>query len=117
LIRILFRIYVRDVNFSFKLMRREVLQAIHLRSEGSLIDAEMIVKARNHGFIIQQIGLDYFPRVHGTSHLASPSVIFKIFREMVTLYPEMSRRVPRPGGRAIAPAEERRESLSSSTNR
>src|SRR5258705_177160 len=77
LIRILFRIYVRDVNFSFKLMRREVLQAIQLRSEGSLIDAEMIVKARNHGFIIQQIGLDYFPRVHGTSHLASASVIFK----------------------------------------
>ena len=117
LIRILFRIYIRDVNFSFKLMRREVLQAIQLRSEGSLIDAEMIVKARNHGFIIQQIGLDYFPRVHGTSHLASPAVIFKIFREMVTLYPEMTRRVQRPGGQAILPAEDRRDRLSSTANR
>jgi len=97
LIRILFRIYIRDVNFSFKLMRREVLQAIQLRSEGSLIDAELIVKARNRGFIIQQIGLDYFPRVLGTSHLSSPAVILKIFREMITLFPDMRKRVPRVG--------------------
>lgn len=95
LIRVLFNISIRDVNFSFKLMRREVLKAIDLRSEGSLIDAEMVVKARNRGFVIQQIGLDYFPRVHGTSHLSSPKVIFKIMREMVTLYPEMKRRAQR----------------------
>jgi glycosyltransferase involved in cell wall biosynthesis len=95
LIRLLFNIYIRDINFSFKLMRREVLQAIALRSEGSLIDAELIVKARNHGFFIQQIGLDYFPRVHGTSHLSSPAVIFKIFRELIAMFPEMRKRVPR----------------------
>jgi len=95
LIRVLFRISIRDINFSFKLMRREVLQAIALKSEGSLIDAELIVKARNHGFIVQQIGLDYFPRVMGTSHLSSPAVIVKIFREMFKLYPEMRKRVPR----------------------
>ena len=95
LIRILFRIYIRDVNFSFKLIRREVLQAIQLRSDGSLVDAELIVKARNRGFIIQQIGLDYFPRVLGTSHLSSPAVILKIFRELITLYPDMRKRMPR----------------------
>ncbi|HEU4521978.1 MAG TPA: glycosyltransferase family 2 protein [Thermoanaerobaculia bacterium] len=92
MIRILFRISIRDINFSFKLMRREVLEAVQLRSEGSLVDAELIVKARNRGFVVQQIGLDYFPRVHGTSHLSSPAVILKIFREMVSLYPEMKRR-------------------------
>ncbi|MBK5260270.1 MAG: glycosyltransferase family 2 protein [Thermoanaerobaculia bacterium] len=95
LIRVLFRISVRDVNFSFKLMRREVLEAVQLRSEGSLIDAELIVKARNRGFVIQQMGLDYFPRVLGTSHLSSPAVILKIFRELVTLFPDMRKRVPR----------------------
>jgi glycosyltransferase involved in cell wall biosynthesis len=95
LIRILFGISVRDVNFSFKLMRREVLRTIDLKSEGSLIDAEILVKARNRGFVIQQIGLDFFPRVYGTSHLASPDVIWKILREMVTLFPDMRRRVPR----------------------
>ena len=95
LIRVLFAISVRDVNFSFKLMRREVLEAVQLRSEGSLVDAELIVKARNRGFIIQQIGLDYFPRVLGTSHLSSPAVIVKIFKELVSLYPDMKKRQAR----------------------
>jgi glycosyltransferase involved in cell wall biosynthesis len=92
LIGVLFGWPHRDINFSFKLFKRRVLQSIELKSEGSLIDAELIVKAKNRGFAIQQIGLDYFPRIRGTSHLSSPSVIFKIFRELVQLYPEMRAR-------------------------
>jgi glycosyltransferase involved in cell wall biosynthesis len=95
LIRILFRSNIRDVNFSFKLMRREVLEAVELQSEGSLIDAELVVKAKNRGFAIQQIGLDYFPRILGTSHLAGWGVIMKIFRELMTIGPDMRRVVPR----------------------
>src|SRR5438067_4237572 len=95
LIGILFGWPHRDINFSFKLFKRRVLQSFELKSEGSLIDAELIVKAKNRGFTIQQIGLDYFPRLRGTSNLSSPSVIFKIFRELVQLYPDM-RRKPRP---------------------
>ena len=74
----------------------EVLEAIDLKSEGSLIDAELIVKAKNRGFRIQQIGLDYFPRIRGQSHLSSPKVILKIFAERIKLYPEMRRRTQRP---------------------
>jgi glycosyltransferase involved in cell wall biosynthesis len=95
LIGVLFGWPHRDINFSFKLMKREVLEAIELKSEGSLIDAELIVKAKNHGFVIQQIGADYFPRVYGVSSLSSPTVILKILRELITLYPEMKREVPR----------------------
>lgn len=86
----------RDINFSFKLMRRSVLEAMELKSEGSLIDAELVVKAKNRGFIIQQIGIDYFPRTRGTSNLGSFTVVLKILRELVTLYPEMrrTRKVP-----------------------
>jgi glycosyltransferase involved in cell wall biosynthesis len=108
LIGILFGWPHRDINFSFKLMKREVLRAIELKSEGSLIDAELIVKAKNHGFVIQQIGLDYFPRIRGTSHLSSFGVIAKIFAELWTLYPEMRRKVPRNAdGAATASAPDR----------
>src|SRR5436309_3129603 len=82
LIGVLFGWPHRDINFSFKLMKRDVLRAIELKSEGSLIDAELIVKAKNRGFSIQQIGLDYFPRMRGVSHLSSPAVLLKIFREL-----------------------------------
>jgi glycosyltransferase involved in cell wall biosynthesis len=92
LIGILFGWPHRDINFSFKLMRRQVLESIELHSEGSLIDAELVVKAKNRGFIIQQIGIDYFPRTRGESHLASFGVVLKILRELVTLYPEMRKR-------------------------
>jgi glycosyltransferase involved in cell wall biosynthesis len=92
LIGVLFGWPHRDINFSFKLLRRKVLQSIVLKSEGSLIDAELIVKAKNRGFAIQQIGIDYFPRIRGTSNLSSPAVIFKILRELVKLYPEMRRK-------------------------
>jgi glycosyltransferase involved in cell wall biosynthesis len=92
LIGLLFGWPHRDINFSFKLMKRGVLEAIELKSEGSLIDAELVVKAKNHGFSIQQIGVDYFPRSRGTSHLGSFSVVLKILRELLTLFPEMRRR-------------------------
>jgi glycosyltransferase involved in cell wall biosynthesis len=93
LIGVLFGWPHRDINFSFKLMKRELLEAVELKSEGSLIDAELIVKAKNRGFTIQQIGLDYFPRIRGESHLSSPRVILKIFVELMKLYPEMRERV------------------------
>ena len=97
----------RDINFAFKLMRREILEAVELRSEGSLISAELITKAKNLGFMVQQIGLDYFPRTRGRSTLSSLGVIGKIVRELVVLYPEMRhprRRTPRAAAR---PAEDR----------
>ena len=105
LIGLLFGWPHRDINFSFKLMRREVLEAVELRSEGSLISAELIVKAKNLGFVIQQIGLDYFPRTRGRSTLSSVGVILKILRELVALYPDMKR--PRRKGAFAVPVAAR----------
>jgi glycosyltransferase involved in cell wall biosynthesis len=82
LIRILFGLKVRDVNFAFKLFRRSVLGRFPLRSNGSFIDAEFLLRARKHGCPIIQIGLDYFPRTRGLSTLASFGVIAEMLREM-----------------------------------
>ena len=83
LIRFLFPLRVKDVNFSFKLFKREVLDKVVLEAEGSFIDAELLIKGKLHGFKIVQFGVDYFPRNRGTSTLASPDVIFKMIGEMV----------------------------------
>jgi glycosyltransferase involved in cell wall biosynthesis len=89
LIRALFGLRLRDVNFSFKLFRRSLLERITLKSEGSFIDAEFLVRARRAGAAIVQIGVDYFPRTRGTSNLASPAVIVKIIQEMAGLWREL----------------------------
>ena len=38
LVRLLFGLHVKDVNFAFKLFRRELLARFPLKSEGSFIE-------------------------------------------------------------------------------
>lgn len=89
LIRLLFGLRIKDVNFSFKMIRKRVLAPFELRSEGSFIDAELLVKAHRSGFNIIQFGTNYFHRSRGVSTLSSWGVIFKILGELFALYREI----------------------------
>jgi glycosyltransferase involved in cell wall biosynthesis len=82
LVRIAFGLSVRDVNFAFKLFRRSLYERILLTSEGSFIDAELLLEARRQGARIAEIGMDYCPRVAGQSKLAGLGVILKILLEL-----------------------------------
>jgi len=57
LIRLLFGGGWRDVDCAFKLFRRSLLQRIELKSEGSFIDAELLLRARQAGAVMIQLGL------------------------------------------------------------
>jgi glycosyltransferase involved in cell wall biosynthesis len=89
LIRFLFGLRIRDVNFAFKLFRRSLLPRIDLKSEGSFIDAELLLRARKAGAVMIQLGLDYFPRTRGPSKLSSLDVIAAILREMAQQWREL----------------------------
>ena len=94
MIRRLFGVWMRDINFAFKLCRREVFDHISLHSEGSFIDAELIIRARKLGYEVIQFGVDYFPRTRGQSTLSSLSVIKRIVIEMFTLRRELRQLSP-----------------------
>ena len=85
LIKAMFGVKVRDINFAFKLIRARVFDHVELKSEGSFIDAELVIRATRMGFEIMQMGVDYFPRTRGVSTLSSPAVIGTILREMWSL--------------------------------
>lgn len=87
LVHLAFAFPIRDVNFSCKLVRRSLLEGLPLESEGSFIDAELLVRLRNRGAVIQQVGLDYFPRTRGVSTLSSPRTILRILRDLARLAP------------------------------
>ena len=89
LVRLLFGVRIRDINFAFKLCRRRVLDEITLVSEGSFIDAELVIRTIGTGGKVVQFGVDYFPRTRGVSTLSSPAVIVKIFREMRAIRAEL----------------------------
>lgn len=91
MVKVLLRLRIRDVNFAFKLLRRDILQHIELESGGSFIDVELLAKAQRLGFHIIQFGVDYFPRDRGTSTLSSPAVIKNIVQELVQLLPSLQR--------------------------
>ncbi len=112
LIRNLFDVQVKDVNFSFKVMHRRVLEAIELKSDVYLINEKKVVKAIIQGFRVFQIGVDYFPRTRGVSTLASPNVIVKMLKELASLYGE-TRAPKRPQNpvrlpKDVAPLETKR---------
>jgi glycosyltransferase involved in cell wall biosynthesis len=89
LIRRLFGVRLRDINFAFKLCRTRIFEHITLQSEGSFIDAELIIRTKKLGFDVIQFGVDYFPRTRGESTLASLTVIKTILREMFALRKEL----------------------------
>ena len=91
LIKFVFGLRIKDVNFSCKLIRKKVIDAVTLKSEGSFIDAELLAKADRKGFRIIQFGTNYFHRSRGVSTLSSWRVIVKILKELATLHREIKK--------------------------
>ncbi len=85
LVRSLFGVKARDINFAFKLCRAQIFDHVQLKSEGSFIDAELVIRSTRLGFEMLQFGVDYFPRTRGESTLSSPGIILTILKEMRAL--------------------------------
>ncbi len=86
LIRLLFGLKVIDVNFSFKLFKRAFMENITLQSEGSFIDAELLIEMQRNGARFAELGLKYYPRTEGESTLAGWGVIRTLLGEMMKYY-------------------------------
>jgi glycosyltransferase involved in cell wall biosynthesis len=96
LVQLALGLRLRDMNFAFKLVRRQVLDHVDLQSEGSFIDVELLARAQRLGFRIVQFGVDYFPRTRGISTLSSNTVILNIVKEMSALHGELKSLSPLP---------------------
>ena len=93
LIYLLCGLRMRDVNFACKVIPRSFAQQIQLKSEGSFIDAELLLEASRCGLSIQEYPMTYYPRTIGQSTLSSPKVILGIVKEMM-IYQMQSLTVP-----------------------
>ncbi len=71
LVRLLFGVRVQDINFSFKIIRRELLQKLRLGAGSVFIDGELLAEAMRYHPRIYQMPVQYLPRKHGASHFDS----------------------------------------------
>jgi hypothetical protein len=83
LVRFLLGIQHDDIGFALKMMRREVFERADLQSDGGFVDAELIAKTHAAGFHIERIGVEFTPRIHGTSSMAGPASVAGILRDMM----------------------------------
>jgi glycosyltransferase involved in cell wall biosynthesis len=83
LCRLLFGIRVRDVNFSFKLMKREVAEQVRLTASSAFIDGELLAEAVRYDYRVAEIPVEYFPRRSGNSSFDSLHAAVYTFQEMM----------------------------------
>lgn len=66
-IRLLFGIRVRDVDCDFRLIRRDWLQRLNLRSDSGVICLELVLALETLGCPIEEVAVPHYPRIAGRS--------------------------------------------------
>jgi glycosyltransferase involved in cell wall biosynthesis len=85
IVRIMFRIKVRDIDCAFKLFRREVFDKVTIESKKFFVDAEVLAKAKYFGFRTVEIGVRHYPRPAGRSTVR-PSHVMSTLRELARIW-------------------------------
>ncbi len=89
LVNLLFGHAARDVDCAFKLMRRQVVESLPVRSRGATFSAELLIRARRAGFRFEEIGVTHLPRTKGNPSGAKLRVILRAFKELLALWIEL----------------------------
>jgi glycosyltransferase involved in cell wall biosynthesis len=85
LVRLTFGIKVRDIDCAFKLFRREVFDKVTIESKKFFVNAEVLAKARHHGFRLAEVGVRHYPRPAGRSTVR-PSHIPSTLAELARIW-------------------------------
>ncbi|HQX63245.1 MAG TPA: glycosyltransferase family 2 protein [Thermomicrobiales bacterium] len=91
---VLFGFRMRDIDCAFKVFHAEFLKGIELTTPGALINTELLIRMRQRGATIAQVGVQHYPRPAGESSGGSPKVVFRAMGETVRLWLRL-RREPR----------------------
>ena len=83
--RVLFGLRVRDVDCAAKLFRREALDGVRVASGGAFFSAELLIKIRNQGRSVVEVGVPHYPRPAGSPPGAKPSVIWRAVKDFWSL--------------------------------
>ena len=84
MVKLLFRLSYRDINFSFKLIKRDALRKLDLKSDKWFIDTEILCELKRHGMDVKEIPIKYIFREKGNSKVViGAGIVTEMLKEMV----------------------------------
>ncbi len=87
---LLFGLWVKDIDCAFKVIKKPVIDSIKLTTESALTSAEFLIRAKQKGYRLAQVGVHHYPRSAGTQTGANIKVILKAFRQSFDLWYQMN---------------------------
>ncbi len=84
--KFLFRIRIRDIDCDFRLIRRDLLQSIHLTSTSGTICVELVRKIEISGCTVREVGVHHYPRLHGKSQFFRVKSLLYTLHQLIRLY-------------------------------
>ncbi len=82
LVRLFFKVRVRDIDCAFKLYRAAFFHTLNLETRGAMINTEIMYKFNRAGYRYTEVRVRHLPRGGGQATGAKPAVIFRALREM-----------------------------------
>jgi len=84
--RLLFRIRIRDIDCDYRLIRRTLLDEIHLTSTSGTICVELVRKLELSGCEVKEIGVHHYPRLYGSSQFFRLRSLAVTFYQLLRLW-------------------------------
>lgn len=84
-VRLLFSLRLKDVDCDFRLLRRDAVQSLPLRSSSGTICVELVWGLERLGLRAIELGVTHKPRLHGQSQFFRLAPLWKTVRELSRL--------------------------------
>jgi glycosyltransferase involved in cell wall biosynthesis len=86
IVRLMFRTRYRDISTGLRLIHRDVVDGLDLRSDSPFIGAEITIKAMLSGAPVGEVGIQTFPREFGRGSSVTPKNILATIRDLFSTY-------------------------------
>ena len=85
-VRVLFRLHVRDTDCDFRLIRKDLLDRVELKSTSGVICVEMMRRFQTAGARFAEVGVSHHARPHGRSQFFRLPAIARSARQLLQLW-------------------------------
>lgn len=84
--RLMFRIRIRDIDCDYRLIRRSLLESIHLTCTSGTICVELVRKLELSGCEVKEVGVHHYPRLYGRSQFFRMRSLATTFVQLLRLW-------------------------------